>query len=90
MTQSGVVNEALAYERPVVASALPAFEELEAEFDCLLTYERRDELQDRLQRALRDEETRTRLATRAREYVDAVSWDRFAERSLAIYASLVD
>ena len=90
VTQSGVVNEALAYERPVVASALPAFEELEAEFDCLLTYEHRDGLQDRLQRALRDKETRTRLTAQAREYVDAVSWDRFAERSLVIYASLVD
>jgi len=90
VTQSGVVNEALAYERPVVASALPAFEELEAEFNCLLTYERRGDLRACLQRALQDEETRTRLAARAREYVDTVSWDRFAKRSAEIYRSLSD
>lgn len=90
VTQSGVVNEALAYERPVVASALPAFEELEAEFDCLLTYENSAGARDCLQRVLRDEETRRRLVTRAREYVDAVSWSRFAERSIEIYHSLSD
>lgn len=90
VTQSGVINEALAYERPVVASALPAFEELETEFDCLLTYEGRDDLRDRLEWTLRDEAARARLAARAQEYVDAVSWDRFADRSLAIYTSLVD
>lgn len=88
VSQSGVVNDALAYRRPSVASSLPAFEELRAEYDCLLTYEDQSELQDVLDDALRDEATQNRLRECADEYVAAVSWRNFGEWSTGLYRDL--
>ena len=88
VSQSGVVNDALAYRRPVVASSLPAFEELRTEFDCLLTYDDEAELLERLRAALFDEATRGRLRERAAAYTETVTWSRFADRSLDLYDRL--
>jgi len=88
VSQSGVVNDALAYRRPVVASSLSAFEELRSEFDCLLTYDRQSELNEQVSASLYDGEIQACLRRRADEYVNAVSWERFADQSLNLYRDL--
>lgn len=86
--QSGVMNIALAHRRPVIASALPAFEELREEFNCLITYRDSDEFEDALAALLSDQTRRDQLMERIRNYAERVTWDRFAERTRAIYSDL--
>jgi glycosyltransferase involved in cell wall biosynthesis len=86
VSQSGAVNDALAHRRPVVAAALPFFEELREEFGCLLSYDDRAELVEALRAALDDDATRERLAAGADSYVAEHSWSRFAEWTEALYA----
>lgn len=85
VSQSGVVNLALAYERPVVATALPAFEELDSEFGCLDTYTTRAELRDAVEAIRFDDAHRRRLERNARRYAETVTWDRFARKTLELY-----
>jgi glycosyltransferase involved in cell wall biosynthesis len=86
VSQSGAVNDALAHRRPVVASALPFFEELREEYDCLLSYDDHAELVAALRGALADDETRQRLTEGADAYVAEHSWSRFAEWTEDLYA----
>lgn len=88
VSQSGVVNDALAYERPVVASSLPAFEELRDEFGCLLTYEDSSELESALDTAIYDTTERDRLQTAAAAYIDEIHWDSFAAKTRRLYDDL--
>lgn len=88
VAQSGVVNDALAYRRPVVAAGLPAFEELREEFDCLLTYDDRDGMVEAIDRALHDDGCRDRLRRRAGDYLATVSWENFAGRTVDLYGSI--
>lgn len=88
VSQSGVVNDALAYRRPVVASSLPAFEELEGEFGCLKTYDHEDAVVEAIGTILTDESVRNQLGDAAESYIDDVNWDAFAERSCRIYTEV--
>lgn len=88
VSQSGVVNDALAYRRPVVAPSLPAFEELSSEFGCLVTYDNRRELQVTLETTLHDESERERLCKAAKTYCDDVNWKLFAEQSQRLYRDI--
>lgn len=85
VSQSGVVNDALAYHCPVVASDLPAFAELRDEFDCLLTYRDHGELRTAIENILEDPETRNRLVERAAAYTDTVTWKWFARETRTLY-----
>lgn len=84
------VNEALSYELPTVASSLPYFRELEAEYDCLLTYETQSELQSALEAVLGDDERRRQLKRASSAYVDEVNWTEFASWTRALYGESVD
>ena len=88
VSQSGVVNEALAYRRPVVTSSLPAFEELRTEFGCLLTYDEQSELLERLSAVLTDKNTQNRLQRCTEKYIQSVSWQQFSEQSVRLYRDL--
>lgn len=89
VSQSGVVNEALAYRRPVLASSLPAFEELESEFGCLMTYDSEDTVAERIGTILTDGSVRNQLRDGAEAYIDEVNWDAFAERSCRLYGDVM-
>lgn len=88
VSQSGVVNDALAYRCPSVASSLPAFEELRTEYDCLLTYEDQSGLQDTIAAVLQEESMRERLRKCADEYLAAMSWEGFGEWTVQLYRDL--
>lgn len=85
VTQSGVVNLALAYERPVVASELPSFEELRDRFGCLATYDDAAELAELLGRIESEDEYRADLVSKAAEYARTVTWNRFATHTVSLY-----
>ncbi|WP_256545629.1 glycosyltransferase [Halobellus inordinatus] len=89
VSQSGVLNDALAHRKPVVASSLPAFKEVEAEYSCLLTYESESELEGALQSVLTDDTTVDRLQSRAEVYASDVSWPQFAAKSEDIYDAIL-
>lgn len=88
LSQSGVVNDALAYRRPVVASSLPAFEELRSEFECLVTYDSDEELSAGIDACLYDNSTREQLADAAETYIQEVNWNAFADRTSLLYKEI--
>lgn len=90
VSQSGVVNQALAHERPVITTTLPAFTELKEEYSCLTTYTDSTDLTERIETILSDASERNRLRTAAREYVQTETWERFADRTVEIYNKIVD
>lgn len=88
VSQSGVVNDALAYGRPVVTSSLPAFEELREEFECLLTYEGYSALFAALNMVLYNEMERARLQAAATTYINEINWEEFAARTQTLYRNI--
>lgn len=90
VSQSGVVNDALSYHRPVVATDLPAFEEIQDEYGCILTYGGGANLQSELEDALYDSVTRERLMSNAEEYTNSVTWSWFAGETRELYLCITD
>jgi glycosyltransferase involved in cell wall biosynthesis len=88
VSQSGVVNDALAYRRPVVASSLPAFNELREEYECLLIYTDQNDLYNQISSVLDDSELRDHIQRQINEYVETVSWQNFSTRSRKIYETI--
>jgi glycosyltransferase involved in cell wall biosynthesis len=88
VTQSGAVNTALAYDCPVVARSLPAFEELANEYDCILTYEDQIELSSTLcdlsERDLSD------LQGSAKHYSNTETWEAFGKTTKNLYERVID
>lgn len=85
VSQSGSLNLALGYERPVLTSSLAPFEELQDEFGCPATYGDAEELERELKVLLDDTPERRRLIEAAREYADALTWPNFARDSVELY-----
>lgn len=83
VTQSGAVNTSLAYHCPVVANELPAFEELAAEYDCVVTYDDQAELANILSDI--PGKKLTHLRNSARRYANTETWEAFGERSRTLY-----
>jgi glycosyltransferase involved in cell wall biosynthesis len=90
VSQSGTLNLALGYERPVLTTALEPFEELRAEFGCPATYQDTNELERKLATLLSDSEEQERLSERAAAYASELTWGRFAEKSLDVYRRVRD
>jgi glycosyltransferase involved in cell wall biosynthesis len=87
VSQSGVVNDALAYRRPVVASDLPAFRELKREFGCIRLYDGKC-LNSILADLLRNPEQRSRLKQAASEYCNEMNWSAFRDSTVSLYTDL--
>lgn len=90
VSQSGTLNMALGYERPVLTTALDPFEELRAEFGCLDTYGGPNELERKLSALLDDGEKRSHLSERAAAYARELTWDRFGQESVVLYRRIRD
>lgn len=90
VSQSGTLNLALGYERPVLTTALDPFEELRAEFGCPATYEDADELERKLANLLYNSQERENLSEHAAAYANKLTWNRFAEKSQKIYCRVLN
>lgn len=88
VSQSGVVNEALGYRQLIIATSLPAFEELCSEYNCLLTYQNRPELISQIKTLLFDSKTASELGKNVEEYLDDISWSNFSEQTMQLYKNV--
>jgi glycosyltransferase involved in cell wall biosynthesis len=89
VTQSGAVNTSLAYRCPVIATALPAFEELAADYDCVLTYDHPDTLVTIVRKAT-TADARERLRKSVDRYNNTETWFSFANETAAFYTSIIN
>jgi glycosyltransferase involved in cell wall biosynthesis len=89
VTQSGAANTALAYHCPVLATALPAFEELAADYECVRTYDCPGDIAAAV-RAATTADARERIRTSAKRYVDQETWTKFVDETAALYETAVN
>jgi phosphatidylinositol alpha-mannosyltransferase len=87
-----VLLEAMAAGKPIVASAIPGYQEVVRHQQEALLVEPRDEqaLAVSLVHLLVDEQLRRRLGAAGRQRAAQFSWDRIASQVLAYYAEVVE
>lgn len=87
LASSGGIAWALASGRPVVASRIPAFEELNdgARRVVLATPDAPIELARRVVQLDQDEATKSELTKNSLEYIRATSWERVARKYVELY-----
>jgi glycosyltransferase involved in cell wall biosynthesis len=90
-TGSYSVQIALAYGKPVLASDLQWFIELESESRALVTFVRhdREDLKRKIVQLLNDKATCSRLSANALDYAGKHSWLRTAEMTAEVYLEVV-
>jgi glycosyltransferase involved in cell wall biosynthesis len=87
---SAGISMGLSSGRPVIASRIPVFEELNYEEPRVLlsTPDAPSELARRILQLDRDEALKKQLATNALSYVRATSWEKVAQQHLDLYRSV--
>lgn len=88
---SAAITWALSSGRPVIASKIPSFMEMNDDAGCLLLFtEGADfELAWQIERVTNDQALRERLVASAQRYVDAHSWPNVAHRMTEIYRAII-
>lgn len=84
--QSGILNWCFAYRVPALCRRIPYFERLASEWGGIVLFDDREEAVERLQTALEKQE---QLASEMDDYREAHSFERIAERHVALYRELV-
>lgn len=90
LSASAALTWALTSGRPTIASRIPAFQELNAESDCLamVTPGAVQELVWQIKRVCTDEALRERLVTGALRHAARYSWESVSDQLLAVYEEL--
>jgi FkbM family methyltransferase len=90
-TVSGALGWALSSGRPVIASRIPAFQELAHEAGCaeLIAPNSPGELALAIERLAGDPDLRDRLVSNSLAWCEANSWDAVAERHAELYSRLL-
>lgn len=90
-TASGALHLALAHGCVTLTSNLAVFQELNADFGCLETFEltSQSDLVAQLERLLTDETARSALAEGARRIVSAANWEQVAKTTHKLYGYLM-
>jgi 1,2-diacylglycerol 3-alpha-glucosyltransferase len=84
--QSGVMAHAFAFGKPIVCSALPAFESIINESKAGFTATTDDEYVNRIVSLLQDDNLYKKCSENALRHVkEKISWDIIAERTLELY-----
>jgi glycosyltransferase involved in cell wall biosynthesis len=91
LSASAGITWALTSGRPIVASKVPPFLELQDESDCLLlfTENAEHELAWQIQRLTGDARLQQELVENAAAYAERYSWDRVAAEVLGLYGTLL-
>jgi glycosyltransferase involved in cell wall biosynthesis len=91
VTTSGALMTALAYQKPIVATNLPAFREVlrDEETALLVEYGDVDALASALGQLIRDPNKRERLASEVASSGNLNSWGRIARETRQCYASVL-
>jgi FkbM family methyltransferase len=91
LSSSGAITWALSSGRPVIASKIPAFVELNRRYPCvaLAAPEAPNEWVWNIHRIIGDEDFAAQLVTNALEYSVEVGWDKTAVRIANIYRSMI-
>lgn len=89
-TGSYSVQVALGHGKPILASDLPCFTDMEESYGCLMTYRNgnRADLFQKTRALLMDEEQAALLAQSAKDYAESHTWGKIAEKTLLIYKEL--
>jgi glycosyltransferase involved in cell wall biosynthesis len=88
---SAGITWALTSGRPVVASSIPTFLELQDEAECLLLFAENaeHELAWHVERLAADPNLQKQLVQKAAAYAERYSWARVADEMVGVYASLL-
>jgi len=91
VNQSGIFNHCATYNAPVVAPDLPYFRKIEENWGCLrlCDFDDMDTTERVVRELLSDEEQRTQLSERIREYAKAHSLREVAKRHERIYRTVM-
>jgi glycosyltransferase involved in cell wall biosynthesis len=91
LSASAALTWALTSGRPVIASGIPAFEDINRAGDCLLTVMpgAAPELAWAVERLARDETLQQRLVEKAQAYAEARSWKVAAVRNQEVYEEVL-
>jgi glycosyltransferase involved in cell wall biosynthesis len=87
-TESGALIMALGYGKAVLASNIEPFKEKE-KVGALMTFKGVRDLTRKIKRLLKDEELRRQLEEGAKKYCEETSWNKIAEKHIALYKQLL-
>jgi glycosyltransferase involved in cell wall biosynthesis len=91
LSASGAITWALASGRPIVASKVPAFQEICREHPCMLLTApgMADEIAWAAEKLATDADVARQLVAESRRYIEAHSWERTARDTAALYAAIL-
>jgi glycosyltransferase involved in cell wall biosynthesis len=91
LSSSGSITWGLSSGRPVIASAIPAFAELNEQWDCLelVMPEAPHELAMRVETLMASPDRRSQLIANAARYVEANSWATVAQTHTDLYQEIL-
>jgi len=90
-TGSYSVTLPLTYGKPILASDMACFKEIQGRVNCMELFEsgNNKELHDKLVALLSDPERRERLSAMAHKYAERTSWPRVAAMTRTIYETAI-
>jgi glycosyltransferase involved in cell wall biosynthesis len=91
LSASGAITWALSSGRPIVASNIEAFQDIQREAECMFMAapEALHELAWAIQVLNKDPQQQARLVHAANRYIQQYSWSRTAEETLSLYEDIV-
>jgi glycosyltransferase involved in cell wall biosynthesis len=89
---SGALSLCLSYAKPVIASDIPANQEINERIPCLELFARQDflALEESIRRCIGDEPRRRQLQAASAQYAQEYSFGAVARKLHAIYRQLLD
>lgn len=85
VTESGILHLALGRKKIVLTSKLPAFEEIESQYECISTFSDVNDLVQKIQSVIKSKKNRTVLLAGMEKFVRERNWKTIAHRHEEIY-----
>jgi len=90
LASSAAITWAVSSGKPVIASSIPTFREIQERHDCLALVTPRcpEELAWQIKRLAENPARQRELVANAKQYCEDSSWNRVADRTIEVYAEL--